>query len=126
MQTNWIQDAAITASSIHDLEHDPGRARLHGNGAWMPLIQSADQFLQIDFGDETNVSAVAIQGHPEKEFWVSKYSLSFSMDAKIWEDHSEVSSMFCVLNREEYFHMTSWQPFWCPKTMKRRPCWGAK
>ena len=92
MRTNWIQDAAITASSIRDLEHDPGRARLHGNGAWMPLIQSSDQFLQIHFGDETNVSAVAIQGHPAKEFWVSKYSLSFSMDAKKWEDHSEVYS----------------------------------
>jgi len=90
MQANWIQDAAITASSIRDLEHDPGRARLHGNGAWRPLIQSADQFLQIHFDDETNVSAVAIQGHPENEFWVSKYSLSFSMDAKRWEDHSEV------------------------------------
>jgi len=90
MQTNWIQDAAITASSIRDLEHDPARARLHGNGAWMPLIQSTDQFLQIHFEDETNVSAVAIQGHPINEFWVSNYSLSFSMDAKRWEDHSKV------------------------------------
>jgi len=103
MQTNWIQDAAITASSIRNLEHDPGRARLHGNGAWMPLSQSAGQFLQIHFGDETNVTAVAIQGHPNNEFWVSKYSLAFSMDAKLW-DHSEVSSM---CNREKCFYITS-------------------
>ena len=24
------------------------------------------------------------------------------------------------------FHMTSWRPYLCPKTMKRRPCWCPK
>ena len=26
----------------------------------------------------------------------------------------------------ECFHMTSLQPYWCPKTIKRRPCWCPK
>ena len=26
----------------------------------------------------------------------------------------------------ECFHMTSWRPYWCPKTTKRRPCWCPK
>ena len=26
----------------------------------------------------------------------------------------------------ECFHMTSWRPYWCPKTMKRRPWWCPK
>ena len=26
----------------------------------------------------------------------------------------------------ECFHMTSRPPYWCPKTMKRRPCWSPK
>ena len=93
MQTFWIQEAAITASSIRDSVHDPAQARLHGNGAWMPLIQDANQFLQIDFENEANVSAVAIQGHPTNDFWVSKYSLSFSKDGKLWDDISEVLFM---------------------------------
>ena len=93
MQTFWIQEAAITASSIRDSVHDPAQARLHGNGAWMPLIQDANQFLQIDFENEANVSAVAIQGHPTNDFWVSKYSLSFSKDGKLWDDISEVLLM---------------------------------
>ena len=93
MQTFWIQEAAITASSIRDSAHDPAQARLHGNGAWMPLIQDANQFLQIDFENEANVSAVAIQGHPTNDFWVSKYSLSFSKDGKLWDDISEVLFM---------------------------------
>ena len=93
MQTFWIQEAAITASSIRDSAHDPAQARLHGNGAWMPLIQDGNQFLQIDFENEANVSAVAIQGHPTNDFWVSKYSLSFSKDGKLWDDISEVLFM---------------------------------
>ena len=59
----------------------------------MPLIQDANQFLQIDFENEANVSAVAIQGHPTNDFWVSKYSLSFSKDGKLWDDISEVLLM---------------------------------
>jgi len=90
MQSYWVQDADITASSIHDVFHDPGQARLHGNGSWMPLVQDANQFLQIHFKDETNVSAVAVQGHPNYEYWVTKYSLSFSVDGKAWDELSEV------------------------------------
>ena len=26
----------------------------------------------------------------------------------------------------ECFHVTSWRPYWCPKTIKRRPCWCSK
>ena len=26
----------------------------------------------------------------------------------------------------ECFHLTSWRPYWCPKTMKRQPCWCPK
>ena len=26
----------------------------------------------------------------------------------------------------ECFHVTSWRPYWCPKTIKRRPCWCPK
>ena len=26
----------------------------------------------------------------------------------------------------ERFHMTSWPPYWCSKTMKRQPCWCNK
>ena len=92
MQSYWIQNADITASSILDGFHDPGQARLHGNGAWMPLVQNANQFLQIYFKDETNVSAVAVQGHPNDEYWVTNYKLSFSLDGKAWNELSEVYS----------------------------------
>ena len=91
MQSFWIQNADITASSIRDILHDPGEARLNGDRAWMPLNQEAGQFLQIDFKDETNVSAVAVQGHPYYEYWVTKYSLSFSLDGKTWDELSEVN-----------------------------------
>ena len=31
-----------------------------------------------------------------------------------------------LLQLIECFHMTSWRPYWCPKTMKRRPVWCPK
>ena len=31
-----------------------------------------------------------------------------------------------VIKAIECFHMTSWRPHWCPKTMKRRPCWSPR
>lgn len=115
MQSFWVQDADITASSIRDNSHDPGQARLHGNGAWMPLIQDASQFLQVDFKTEVTVSAVAIQGHPSYEYWVTRYSLLFSFDGKAWEGLSEVNGgkslsanprlsirLFCSHNTKEW------------------------
>ena len=35
------------------------------------------------------------------------------------------TSFRCTWNFER-FHMTSWRPCWCSKTMKRRPCWCIK
>ncbi|XP_068686247.1 transmembrane protease serine 9-like isoform X2 [Montipora foliosa] len=90
MQSYWIRNADITASSILDSFHDPGNARLHGKGAWMPLVQDNKQFLQIDFKDEANVSAVALQGHPNYDDWITKFALSFSFDGKAWDDFHEV------------------------------------
>ena len=90
MQSYWIRNADITASSILDSFHDPGKARLHGKGAWMPLVQDNKQFLQIDFKDEANVSAVALQGHPNYDDWITKFALSFSFDGKAWDDFHEV------------------------------------
>lgn len=94
MQNYWIQNADITASSVRDIFHDPGKARLHGNSAWMPSAQNEEQFLQIYFKGGTNVSAVAFQGHPNYEYWVTRYKLSFSLDGKTWEELSEVNWAF--------------------------------
>ena len=30
------------------------------------------------------------------------------------------------LSNLECFHVTSWRPYWCPKTIKRWPCWCPK
>ena len=31
-----------------------------------------------------------------------------------------------IMEEIQRFHMTSWRPFWCSKTMKRRQCWWSK
>ena len=91
MESGWIEDADVTASSLLNIRHDPGQARLHSNSAWMPLSSDANQILQIHFQDEANVSAVVIQGHPELNYWVTKYRVAFSLDGQTWRDYPEVS-----------------------------------
>lgn len=90
LQSFWTPNSDVTASSILDSFHDPGQARLHGKGAWMPLVQDSEQFLQIDFKGEVDLSAVAVQGHPKYEYWVMKFALSFSLDGKAWDELHEV------------------------------------
>ena len=97
MQSGWVQDADVTASSMKDLVHDPGMARLHSNGAWMPFIHDVNQFLQIHFQDETSILQVATQGHPIEDYWVTQYSLASSMDATLWEEIPEVRARARVL-----------------------------
>ena len=60
----------------------------------MPSAQNEEQFLQIYFKGGTNVSAVAFQGHPNYEYWVTRYKLLFSLDGKTWEELSEVNCAF--------------------------------
>lgn len=90
MEKAWIRDADVTASSLLDIHHDPGQARLHGNSAWMSDGDDASPVLQIYLADKTNVSAVAVQGHPVLDYWVTNYSLAFSTDGQTWQDASEV------------------------------------
>jgi len=53
-------------------------------------------------------------------------------------DNFGVAPSFCFIEKlkwkavdikitfEECFHMRSWRPYWCLKTMKRQPCWCSK
>ena len=51
-------------------------------------------------------------------FWVAP---SFCFIAKLKSKAVDLKMTF-----EECFHMRSCRPYWCPKTMKRQPCWCSK
>jgi len=81
MENFKITPTQITASSQYNRSHAPNHGRLHykGNtGAWAATVNDMNQWIQIDFGIETNVTYVATQGRYNSEQWVIRYKLQYS------------------------------------------------
>ena len=74
--------------------------------------------------------------HVNKHWWVLQFTWVFICTTKILQSsfkisarwfNSVLSSFFsCTAACIECFHMTSWRPYLCPKTMRRRPWWCPK
>lgn len=86
MKSKTISDQAITASSIFDQYHGPERTRLDivkeglFSGGWMPSYLNLGQWIQVDLTNITKITGVATQGLQELDNWVTKYSITFSVD----------------------------------------------
>lgn len=93
MQNLQIPDSAITASSSYNaISFAPYIGRLHfvsaGSGkygSWAAGTNNEFQWLQIDCGSWTKISAVATQGRQDADQYVKTYTLSFSYDEVFWE-----------------------------------------
>ena len=95
MQNGRIPDSAITASSEYNAASKAINGRLHflmrsgRYGAWIAKRNDIFQYLQINFGDWTKVSRIAIQGRQDAEQWVKSFSISYSYDAVFFKDYNE-------------------------------------
>ena len=89
LEDKRIPDSAFTASSSYN-NHEPSLARINllsdGKhvGAWCPKRKIPNQWLQIDLGEITAVTKVAIQGRYNTEDRVKTYKLSYSVDGMHW------------------------------------------
>ena len=88
MQDKLIPDSAITASSslAPSSSYGPENARLHlkggflPEGGWVPLVSDRSQWLQINFGGDTQVTGIATQGYYNGPFHVKSYTLQYVDD----------------------------------------------
>ncbi len=89
METGFIADKQITATSQWDADHAPFQGRLHYQegagkvGAWSAASNDANQWLAVDLGhSDTTVTGVASQGRNNsgKLQWVLTYQLQYSND----------------------------------------------
>ena len=89
MEDKLIPDSAITASSTRassSLLYAPGNARLHYKGGggryggWIPAVSDHSQWLQINFGRETQVTGIATQGFYNVLYYVKSYTLQYVDD----------------------------------------------
>ena len=93
MESGQIPNSAITASSQLTPAYGPENARLHFKGApgrvgaWIPLSNDHGQWLQVDFGRETQVTGIATQGYYHAAHWVTSYSLQYSNDGSYFNQY---------------------------------------
>ena len=104
LENGHVPDAAFSASSSYNAKHAPARARLNlqgnskGYGAWCAKTNDGKQWLQIDFGELVRVTKVATQGQQDGNHWVTKFTLSYSMDGIHWAEYKENSVTWVSVN----------------------------
>ena len=86
MESRFISDAQISASSQYDGNHAAVQARLQykarggKRGGWSVLDSNQNQWLQVDLGAAISVKGIATQGRSEYGQWVTAYKLEYSID----------------------------------------------
>ncbi|KAM3844855.1 contactin-associated protein-like 4 [Vipera latastei] len=92
-----LPQSSFSSSSELSSSHNPGFARLNrrdGAGGWTPLVSNKYQWLQIDLGERTEITAVATQGGYGSSNWVTSYLLMFSDSGRNWKQYRQEESIW--------------------------------
>uniref|UniRef100_A0A668A0U8 Contactin associated protein like 3 n=1 Tax=Myripristis murdjan TaxID=586833 RepID=A0A668A0U8_9TELE len=76
--------------------HGPGFAKLNrreGAGGWSPLTSDRYQWLEVDLGGRTQITAVATQGRYGSSDWLTAYLLMFSDTGHNWKQYRQEDSI---------------------------------
>ena len=91
----FVPDNRITSSSYME-HHTPSDARMSGNGWCAESICEVehsdyhDHYIQVDFGAEVIVEAIAIDG-VEGNYNVTEYYVEYGLD---------VDELYCIISQE--------------------------
>uniref|UniRef100_A0AAX7UQ26 Contactin associated protein like 3 n=1 Tax=Astatotilapia calliptera TaxID=8154 RepID=A0AAX7UQ26_ASTCA len=64
-----------------------------GAGGWSPLVSDRYQWLEVDLGRRTQITAVATQGRYGSSDWLTAYLLMFSDTGHNWRQHRQEDSL---------------------------------
>lgn len=68
-----------------------------GAGGWSPLVSDRYQWLEVDLGRRTQITAVATQGRYGSSDWLTAYLLMFSDTGHNWRQHRQEDSLGVTL-----------------------------
>eukprot|EP00064_Thunnus_orientalis_P016191 superscaffoldBa00003156_g16254 len=91
-----LPPSAFRSSSLLSSSHAPGFAKLNrreGAGGWSPLTSDRYQWLEVDLGERTKITAVATQGRYGSSDWLSSYLLMFSDTGHNWKQYRQEDSI---------------------------------
>lgn len=92
-----LPQSSFSSSSELSSSHSPGFARLNRRdeaGGWSPLFSNRYQWLQIDLGERTEITAIATQGRYGSSDWVTSYLLMFSDTGRNWKQHRQEENIW--------------------------------
>ncbi|KAM3863187.1 contactin-associated protein-like 4 [Diretmus argenteus] len=84
--------SSFRSSSHLSNSHGPGYAKLNrreGAGGWSPLSSDRYQWLEVDLGGRTQITAVATQGRYGSSDWLTAYLLMFSDTGHNWKQYRQ-------------------------------------
>ncbi|XP_054599173.1 contactin-associated protein-like 4 isoform X1 [Nothobranchius furzeri] len=91
-----LPPSSFRSSSQLSSSHAPGFAKLNrrdGAGGWSPLTSDRYQWLQVDLGERTKITAVATQGRYGSSDWLTTYLLMFSDMGHNWKQYRQEDSI---------------------------------
>ncbi|XP_037537324.1 contactin-associated protein-like 4 [Nematolebias whitei] len=91
-----LPPSSFRSSSQLSSSHAPGFAKLNrrdGAGGWSPLASDRYQWLQVDLGERTRITAVATQGRYGSSDWLTSYLLVFSDTGHNWKQYRQEDSI---------------------------------
>uniref|UniRef100_A0A3Q1BXN2 Contactin associated protein like 3 n=1 Tax=Amphiprion ocellaris TaxID=80972 RepID=A0A3Q1BXN2_AMPOC len=91
-----LPPSSFRSSSQLSISHGPVFAKVNrreGAGGWSPLISDRYQWLEVDLGRRTQITAVATQGRYGSSDWLTAYLLMFSDTGHNWRQHRQEDSL---------------------------------
>ncbi|XP_031414922.1 contactin-associated protein-like 4 isoform X2 [Clupea harengus] len=91
-----LPPSAFSSSSQLSSSHGPGFAKLNrrdGAGGWSPMESNKYQWLEINLGERTEITAIATQGRYGSSDWVTGYQLMFSDTGHNWRQYRQEDSI---------------------------------
>uniref|UniRef100_A0A8C8DBJ1 Contactin associated protein like 3 n=1 Tax=Oryzias sinensis TaxID=183150 RepID=A0A8C8DBJ1_9TELE len=91
-----LPQSSFRSSSQLSSSHAPGFAKLNrrdGAGGWSPLISDRHQWLEVDLGKRTRITAIATQGRYGSSDWLTSYLLMFSDTGHNWKQYRQEDSL---------------------------------
>ncbi|XP_078353361.1 uncharacterized protein LOC144638092 isoform X2 [Oculina patagonica] len=94
VQSGWVENSQMRASSAHSNTHAAWRGRLNMPkqysypGAWSARANNAYQWLEVSFHRPVQITACATQGRADYDQWVTSYTLSYSEDGSKYSVYS--------------------------------------
>ncbi|XP_073332152.1 contactin-associated protein-like 4 [Pagrus major] len=93
---NNLPPSSFRSSSQLTSSHGPVFAKVNrreGAGGWSPLVSDRYQWLEVDLGRRTQITAVATQGRYGSSDWLMGYLLMFSDTGHNWSQHRQEDSL---------------------------------